>query len=1458
MSLAMAESRGKIFYREDLEYSSHRLTIERRLHLYESHPDKSERSAILWHAWCQNKGWLKRLLELTLASFPSYSRHDATHAEAVLHNIERILGENRIFDLSATDCFAILHTVYVHDIGMAILATDREKIVRSDGFVEMIDEMAHGADDDLRKAALQLKKRYYGNNMEAEADHDGLAYHERKKELYEEKLETYYAVVQLIAEYQRKQHGEKVASSVREWISDGDKLRSEFAMSGIPMRIFFRIADCASLHTDWDFAHVLDLPSEEDGYENDMLHPQFIAVLLQLGDALDIDNDRFHPFAEAFLGQFPAQSKNHYEKHLAVRMLKITPEEIEVEADCKSREALRLIKSECDSIDNLLRAASYHWSSIAPKGFRGALPTFRLKRLRLEGIEIPLDLAMSRFQISSAKAFSLLQGENIYSGYFPFVRELLQNAIDSTKIQCYREFMISPKFRFESNNKSTKAPSIRNISDVINPVEYPIKISMTCACQRKDGCFEEVDFLQIPEKERDGETYGILFSIEDYGTGINTDSIRAISHVGTSYRDRKNLLRKMPDWLRPTGEFGIGLQSVFLVSDRFYCETYVRNGERYSIEFLTGANGEKGYINVEPRNPEENPMAYGTKFTVFISHDKKKRRNDFMEAWSGYDPFAENYECDRIRRNIIALAIQILLDIDSQMGDLLFPVYASVDFKLEEEQKKHLKNHLVNIVFDNMDGKVSYNEENLRAHVCWMYKPVKTDSNRIRFEFPGAFCQVDLQKMKIFLWLEELSVNVCLSVEHLLQNNLEAKLRSKCNLFYKGMLIESRDIENGGNLIEYIDILGGKRGQQLIQLSRNGFTSDGEAYIDNTLIPEINHSLLKALRLLSGGTILKEDFSEKVRQNIRKALTCVGETDSLDQFDWQRQLIGISLLYNFYKRESEKNRKDFISQKAANEQKQWDQAIGFVAEELKKGQQESVINEYVSSSFPVTVVYPVLSEKKRGISVLARRNISMADFYNSRNKFAVISKRRGEGDMWLNSLVWLKGTDSDVKVPDEDTRQPLPVLIDLLENEEIQLQQRKSRLEKWSELFLEKAGNIVDTPSVQQSNFILWLLQSVPISACFCSATGNMKIHILSGHPLKSVFYNVHSKYMLLKKMTERSLKTNAKRFAGNVWLGYECLKIPTIQEDVCSLKEKYTYENGVFMLLPCSGDAAEELVRFTERLDDANTGIALRNESGDIEKIHLNQKKQVLEENARVLYGCLNFATIYRTANMEQKFDEKYREHCLRRKSMISKQSFINQLNKGYTIMVKTIFQEVLREPKRPEKRNTWKNYSLDNLTVEKLEQKLSNSVRKPEELEKLSGRICETILENEYVITNGWWMIEDNIPLEIQKVLQELAKHCLSWEWIWNLLNHLENELKFSEIKQKFWEDSKECDNLIKWTALNTRNDEDVVRECYDQVWNEFEDAAVCHRKHPDSGAQSQLLAWIASQDKERSIND
>ena len=63
------------------------------------------------------------------------------------------------------------------------------------------------------------------------------------------------------------------------------------------------------------FDHIMKLPAEDDGYVGDYAHPRFVSVLLQLGDLLDMDNDRFHPLIRECIGALPEMSERHFEKH---------------------------------------------------------------------------------------------------------------------------------------------------------------------------------------------------------------------------------------------------------------------------------------------------------------------------------------------------------------------------------------------------------------------------------------------------------------------------------------------------------------------------------------------------------------------------------------------------------------------------------------------------------------------------------------------------------------------------------------------------------------------------------------------------------------------------------------------------------------------------------------------------------------------------------------------------------------------------------------------------------------------------------------------------------------------------------------------------------------------------------------------------------------------------------------
>lgn len=494
-----------------------RLTIERQLEKYYEKEKHAERNAVLWHAWCQNKRWFSQLLETTLGSFPSYSRHDESHAQTVLHNIELILGEDRIRELSASDCFMLLHTVYIHDIGMVITYSDRKEIVQNDHFLEMVDELAEDNDFVFKKAVRVLKQTEY--------DYDNVdGKDEKQKRLYEDKLDVYYAILHLIANYRRSEHGNISEQRLKDWTLESEKLGAGFSMAGIPQRIFILIAQCAGLHTDSEFDHIIELPQEDDGYVSDYLHPRFIAVLLQLGDILDMDNDRFHPLTKECLGDLPEISERHFQKHQSIRKLYIRPDIISIEADCSSQDALRLVRKECDMLKDILKNASYNWMLICPSGFSGALPTVDSVTLYLNGIKIPEELVATQFCISQKKAFAILEGSNVYEERFVFLREFLQNAIDASKMQYWHEsvrtwgsFILPDELREKSPEEFEK-----RLSTALFPIDIGMQIVMRDENQNESIVTEE-EIERLKSGGKPAWEYGVTVTIKDFGTGIDKE-----------------------------------------------------------------------------------------------------------------------------------------------------------------------------------------------------------------------------------------------------------------------------------------------------------------------------------------------------------------------------------------------------------------------------------------------------------------------------------------------------------------------------------------------------------------------------------------------------------------------------------------------------------------------------------------------------------------------------------------------------------------------------------------------------------------------------------------------------------------------------------------------------------------------------------------------------------------------
>lgn len=650
------------------------LTIEGQLERYAQAEGHNDRHNILWYTWLQNKRWISQLLEGTATTFPNYSRHDASHAQTVLHNIELILGEDRIDKLSATDCFVLLHTVYIHDIGMTITAAEREEIVTNEKFVKMVDFLELEGDTNLQKAVAALKKTDYSN--------DELDSFETQKKLYKAKLDVYNGLIHLISSYRRSEHGEKSRDSLYQWTKEPGKLGGGFSLAGMPQRIFLTIAECAEMHTRPDFDSIFRLAQEDDGYVFDYMHPRFVSLLLQLGDILDIDNDRFHPLAMMGIDDIPVLSQIHYKKHLAIRRLHIRPDIIEIAADCESQDALRQVRKECDMLKEILQQAGYAWSSICPAGFPGALPIIKNVSLKLCGRDIPQNFIMMQFHIPQKRAFEILEGSNVYKNRFAFLREFLQNAVDATKKQYWKECIGMAEFYKKGGLQNTKSPY--DFEEIVSTAKFPIEIEMEI-CKRDNQYllkpFNKEDLLQMDKGQKPDYTLGVNVKIKDFGIGIGKEDLYRISQVGISIDKRRWEMREIPEWLRPTAEFGIGLQSAFLVARTFKCYTHTRKEERYEITFGSGALAEyEGYINVRPIvKGESKDDTYGTCFEIFVSEDKKMLHEESPESWDGEDMFSDEYENRRSLRHAAELISQMTLYLDALLGETsVFPIHLKI------------------------------------------------------------------------------------------------------------------------------------------------------------------------------------------------------------------------------------------------------------------------------------------------------------------------------------------------------------------------------------------------------------------------------------------------------------------------------------------------------------------------------------------------------------------------------------------------------------------------------------------------------------------------------------------------------------------------------------------------------------------------------------------------------------
>lgn len=587
---------------------------------------KNEDCMILYSEWLREKEMAIRILSNVSNMSSHFSIHDHTHSEAILKYIKSFLGKEVLEEqFTATDLWMLLFAAYYHDIGMVIKNADIENIFADSNELTKFISLVNDLQDD-KAASLHENAKIFKNDKESPLSLKDTTL----------KWDLLPKLMTIFTEFFRKKHGERSQEFVNNLYKPESSLTEMGITSLIPQRLFRALGVICASHNYDDFSKVLAIEEREVGVGEGDAHPRFIACLLRLGDVLDIDNNRFNPTALAYMGEdnLPSDTRYHIRKHLSITHFCVSPEVIDITAEVKGNEGDNDQKKE-DSFDvdayNVAEALInwFKWlkeefehqkvciNQIVPSGYKIQLPYVKRAECRLVNYLYLEDKKKPRFEIDSQQAFELLQGMNLYTEPWQAIREIIQNSIDATMLH----FWTSHCNTLKRKDDESDAMWYQRIVKAIDCQEYPISIRVS------DGPADQPD------------TY--CFAIADKGIGISQEDLQYLLKVGSAKKNKKKqkIIEGMPRWFRPSGAFGIGFQSLFLITD---CVSITSknadDGRKLGVKLFSPNGQHKGDVLIREleKEYEEKPFTC-VKFVVKKKLLKKK--DNFLARRSTNETF---------------------------------------------------------------------------------------------------------------------------------------------------------------------------------------------------------------------------------------------------------------------------------------------------------------------------------------------------------------------------------------------------------------------------------------------------------------------------------------------------------------------------------------------------------------------------------------------------------------------------------------------------------------------------------------------------------------------------------------------------------------------------------------------------------------------------------------------------
>jgi hypothetical protein len=362
---------------------------------------------------------IRQWLSYVLATFQHYTSHGVDHSEEIILQVSRLLFRDGrpILDLSPTEVYILVAASYLHDAGMVASDFEKHRILSSPDWRSWTSE----GDGSVRWVQIEQFRRGATPS--------------------DETLRHFLADVQvrfLLAEFIRRRHHLRSGTVVEQY--QGDLGRFAFD----DPQLARAIADVCVGHglSQHELLDTYRFPEERD-IRADKVNLRFLAIVLRIGDLLDLRTDRACPLLLNAACPLPAESYAHWTQYAGIRHRMTAPDRIEITADCETPEQHRILQDWCKWLveevtfarHNMLRSRRHSdWKPPeASIGQHGA--TIEIKPSPLARY-VAVDWT---FELDQDAVFQRLV-RDVYDSPVAFVRELIQNALDATRCRAYSDY----------------------------------------------------------------------------------------------------------------------------------------------------------------------------------------------------------------------------------------------------------------------------------------------------------------------------------------------------------------------------------------------------------------------------------------------------------------------------------------------------------------------------------------------------------------------------------------------------------------------------------------------------------------------------------------------------------------------------------------------------------------------------------------------------------------------------------------------------------------------------------------------------------------------------------------------------------------------------------------------------------------------------------------------------------